>query len=123
MAGAAINLLICSAAAPRWGMVSVACATPASYAAMAALGAWQSNRVFPVPYEWRRLLHLGIQVTLLFGVDRWLATRGIAPLSATGVLSKAALLAALPIMLLATGFFRHGEMRALRSLATTRRSS
>ena len=54
-AGAVLNIAICIVAQARWGMVGVAFATPAAYALMSALGAWQANRVFPVPFEWRRL--------------------------------------------------------------------
>lgn len=115
-AGGFVNILICLVAAPRWGMVSVAWATPAAYALMSALGAWQSNRVFPVPYEWRRLAQIAVQVTVLFALDRWLQTSGPAASSLAGILLKCAVLLAFPIMLVATGFFRHGEMRALRSL-------
>lgn len=115
-AGAVLNLAVCIVAAPRWGMVSVAWATPASYALMAALGAWQANRVFPVPFEWRRLAFLGIVAAALFGVDQWIAARGVAPVSEVGLASKAGLVMALPALLLAIGFFRHGEMRALRSI-------
>ena len=114
-AGGLLNILICVVAAPRWGMVSVAWATPAAYALMSALGAWQSNRVFPVPYEWRRLAQIAVQVTVLFALDRWLASALPTSLLAS-VLLKCALLLAFPIMLVATGFFRHGEMRALRSM-------
>ena len=115
-AGAVLNLAICIVAAPRWGMVSVAWATPAAYALMAGLGAWQANRVFPVPFEWRRLLHLAAIVAALFTADRLIAAQGIAPLSAAGVAAKSALLAALPLLLLVSGFFAHGEMQALRAL-------
>jgi len=114
-AGGFVNLVICVLAAPRWGMVTVAWATPAAYALMSALGAWQSNRVFPVPYEWRRLGHLAVQVAVLFALDRWLQT-AVPPASVSGIMVKCALLAALPIMLLVTGFFRQGEMRALRAM-------
>ena len=120
-AGALLNIGICVVAAPRWGMVSVAWATPAAYALMAALGAWQANRVFPVPFEWRRLAHLGAIVVVLFGVDQWMASSGVAPLSVAGLASKTGLLVALPALLLASGFFRHGEMRALRAMLPSRR--
>jgi O-antigen/teichoic acid export membrane protein len=119
-AGAALNLAICIVAAPRWGMVSVAWATPAAYGVMAMLGAWQSNRVFPVPFEWGRLCVLGLICGALFAVDRTLAAHGVAPLSGTGLAAKSALFVALPALLVATGFFRHGEMRALRSLVARR---
>jgi O-antigen/teichoic acid export membrane protein len=115
-AGGLLNILICLVASPRWGMVSVAWATPAAYALMSALGAWQSNRVFPVPYEWRRLAQIAVQVTVLFALDRWLQASGLAASSLAGILLKCAVLLAFPIMLVATGFFRHGEMRALRSM-------
>jgi O-antigen/teichoic acid export membrane protein len=115
-AGAILNIAICIVAAPRWGMVSVAWATPAAYALMATLGARQSNRVFAVPFEWGRIARLGLLVALLFGIDRALAARGVPPLSAVGLASKAGLILALPAVLLATGFFRHGELRALRAL-------
>jgi len=115
-AGAVLNLSVCIVAAPRWGMVGVAWATPAAYALMAALGTWQSNRVFPVPFEWRRLAHLAIEVATLFAADRWIAGRGVQPLSVLGVASKLGLLALLPALLFATGFFRRGELRALQSM-------
>ena len=120
-AGALLNLVFCIVAAPRWGMVSVAWATPAAYALMAALGAWQANRVFPVPFEWGRIAQLGVYVAVLFTADRWLHASGVAPLSVAGLTSKLLLLLALPVLLLATGFFRHGEMRALRSMISARR--
>ncbi|MDB4951092.1 MAG: polysaccharide biosynthesis protein [Gemmatimonadetes bacterium] len=115
-AGAVLNLGICIFAESRWGMVGVAAATPAAYAVMAALGAWQSNRVYPVPYEWGRLLHLAAIVGGLYAADWWIASRGVAPLSAAGVGAKLALLAAMPALLFATRFFRHGEWAALRAM-------
>ena len=115
-AGAVLNIAMCIVAMSRWGMVGVAWATPASYALMAALGAWQSGRVYPVPFEWRRLAHLGVIVAALFAADRWIAARGVAPLSETGLLAKAAILLGLPALLFATRFFRHGELKVLRGL-------
>lgn len=113
--GGLLNVVLCLIAAPRWGMVSVAWATPAAYAIMSALGAWQSNRVFPVPYEWGRLAQLAVQVAVLFALDRGL-DRAMPLVSPSVILIKCALLLAFPIMLFVTGFFRHGEMRALRSM-------
>jgi len=95
----------------------VAWATPASYALMAALGAWQSGRVYPVPFEWRRLAHLAVIVGLLFAADRWIAAHGVSPLSRAGLLAKAVILLGLPILLFATRFFRHGELQVLRGLS------
>jgi O-antigen/teichoic acid export membrane protein len=115
-AGAALNIAICVVAQSRWGMVGVAWATPTAYALMAALGAWQSNRVFPVPFEWGRIAHLAVVIGALFALDRWVAATGVAPLSMPGLAEKAAVILALPALLLLTRFFRHGEWRAMRAM-------
>ena len=115
-AGAVLNIAMCIVAQTRWGMVGVAWATPAAYALMAGLGAWQSGRVYPVPFEWRRLAHLAVIVGLLFVADRWIAARGVPPLSASGLLAKTAILLGLPVLLFATRFFRRGELQVLRGL-------
>jgi O-antigen/teichoic acid export membrane protein len=113
-AGAAINLAICFFAA-RHSMVAVAWATPASYALMAALGAWLSGRVYPVPFEWGRLVHLGAIVGAIWAADWWLAGHGWSPTAWPTVGVKFALLAAFPLLLVATRFFRSGEWDVLRS--------
>jgi O-antigen/teichoic acid export membrane protein len=113
-AGAALNLGICILAAARWGMVGVAWATPIAYGLMAALGAWQSNRVYPVPFEWGRIAHLGAIVGVLFAADRWF-TSPLPQLAASTISIKVALVLALPTLLVVTRFFRAGEWRAIRS--------
>jgi O-antigen/teichoic acid export membrane protein len=126
-AGAAVNLAICVAVTSyRWPdaatmMVAVAWATPASYALMAALGAWQSNRVYPVPFEWMRLVHLGAIVGALFFVDRWLAGHGWSQTAGSTVGVKLLLLLAFPALLVVTRFFRGGEWSALRAALPGRR--
>ncbi|MBD0320601.1 MAG: lipopolysaccharide biosynthesis protein, partial [Gemmatimonadetes bacterium] len=122
-AGAAINLLICAVAARYGGMVAVAWATPASYGLMAALGARAANRVFPVPFEWLRLAHLGAIATAIFAADHWLLPRAIEPgtLASAGV--KLLLLLAFPALLVATRFFRAGERAVMRRLVPGRRST
>jgi len=122
-AGAVLNITMCIVAMSRWGMVGVAWATPAAYALMAALGAWQSGKVYPVPFEWRRIAHLAVIVGLLFAADRWIAARGVPPLSTTGLLAKVAILLALPALLFATRFFRRGELQVLRGLTRGRASA
>jgi O-antigen/teichoic acid export membrane protein len=119
-AGALVNLLVCVVAARHGGMVAVAWATPASYALMAGLGAWRSNRVFPVPFEWLRLAHLGSLAAALFAADHWLLPRLVDPASAAGVAAKLLLLLAFPALLFATRFFREGERAVLRKLVPGR---
>lgn len=43
-------------------------------------------------------------------------TSRVAPLSGAGLGTKLALTLALPLLLALTGFFRHGEWRALRAV-------
>jgi O-antigen/teichoic acid export membrane protein len=123
-AGAILNIAICVAAASRWGMVGVAWATPAAYALMAALGAWRSQRVFPVPFEWGRLTRLACIVAAIFAADRWITWAGVTPTSAAGLAAKLTLLLVFPVILVLTRFFRAGEWQAMRALlARLRRSA
>jgi len=115
-AGAALNIAICIVAESRWGMIGVAWATPASFALMASLGAWRANRVYPVPFEWGRIAHVGSVVLAIFVADRLVAAHGVDPLSASGLGIKLLLLFALPVALVMTGFFRRGEWAAVRAL-------
>jgi O-antigen/teichoic acid export membrane protein len=47
----ALNLLLI----PRYGMEGAAAATVAAYALMFVAMAWWGRRVYPVPYQWRRV--------------------------------------------------------------------
>jgi O-antigen/teichoic acid export membrane protein len=113
-AGAALNLGICILAGWHWGMVGVAWATPAAYALMTVLGARESQRVFPVPFEWERLFHIGAVAAVLFAVNWWIEVRGAGHLPAPGLSFKFLLLLGFPLLLWATGFFREHEWAALR---------
>jgi O-antigen/teichoic acid export membrane protein len=115
-AGGLINILICVVAS-RHSMVAVAWATPSSYALMAALGAWQNQKVYPVPFEWRRIAHLAGIVGVLFCVDRWFWAHGWEPVEGRSLLLKAALLLAFPVLLVLTRFFRAGEWSVMKRLA------
>ena len=116
-AGAALNVAVCLVAANHWGMVAVAWATPLSYCLMMVLGAWQSHRFYPVPYEWSRLVHVGLLVLGLFLADRLLAPVVTGGGIAAALAVKTGLVAAFPLLLWLTGFFRAGEWRALRRAA------
>jgi hypothetical protein len=89
---------------------------------MAALGAWRSNRVFPVPFEWGRLAHLAAIVGAIFAVDHWGLPRVVDPTSPAGAGAKLLLLLAFPALLLITRFFRAGEWAVLRRLVPRRRT-
>lgn len=119
-AGALINVLICIFASRHLGLIAVAAATPCSYILMAMLGAWQSNRVYPVPFEWLRLVHLAAVIGAIFAADRWLSHLGWQPLAGATLGVKVLLLLAYPALLFVTRFFRRGEWNAIRRVVLRR---
>ena len=104
---AAVNIALNLTLIPPYGMMGAAVATLVAYAVMFAGMAWWSNRIYPVPYQWRRVLTA--------------AAAGIA-LAVTGKLvggglPVAALLAlAYPVVLLPLGFYLPVERKRLRAL-------
>jgi O-antigen/teichoic acid export membrane protein len=107
---AVINFALCFALVPRYGMIGAGIATAASMAAMFGLMAVHAQRVYPVPYQWRRVaLAAGSAVALA------VAARALhVPLA-----GSIALTLAYPVILLPLGFYLPGERRRL--LAAGRR--
>lgn len=103
--GAVVNISANFLLIPRFGMMGAALATLVAYVAMAAVLYVMGRRVYPIPYEFGRLAHLGACLAALaFAFYR------LPPLMTVKVL----LLAALPLTLWATGFFDAAELSALR---------
>jgi O-antigen/teichoic acid export membrane protein len=104
----ALNLVL----VPPLGIVGAGLALVASYAVVLGLMYVFTQRLFPVPYEWGRLLRVVLTVAALVGIaELLLPTSG-----ADGLFIRAALFAAYPLVLLATGFFTPGERRQLARL-------
>jgi O-antigen/teichoic acid export membrane protein len=105
---ALVNVALNLALIPRYGMMGAAVATIAAYALLFLSMAWWANRVFPMPYQVRRVATaLGAGVALLV-LGRMLE----APLA--GAL---ALAAAYPLVLLLLGFAEPRERAWLRRRA------
>ena len=110
MAGALVviagNLLMI----PRWGLTGAALATPAAYMTMAGLLFLLGRRVYPIPYEYRRLVHVAacLAVTVLIC---WFWGRPIVPFARLPI--RLGMLALFPILLLITGFFNAEELAKL----------
>lgn len=103
-AAAAVNVALNLLLIPRYGMMGAAVATIAAYTTMFAGMAWWARRVYPVPYQWRR-------VTIAAGTGVALAIAGKA---VGGGLPVAATLAAVyPLVLLPLGFYLPAERRAI----------
>lgn len=104
-AAAALNVGLNVALIPRYGMEGAAAATVASYALMFAAMTWWSQRIYPVPYQWRR-------VATALGAAAGLTALG--KLLDVPLAVALLLVAAYPAALLALGFTRPAALARLR---------
>jgi O-antigen/teichoic acid export membrane protein len=109
-AAAVINFALCFALVPPYGMIGAGIATAASMAAMFGLMAVHAQRVYPVPYQWRRVAIVGASAIALAALGRSLHL----PLAPSVVLALG-----YPLILLPLGFYLPAERRRL--LAAGRR--
>ena len=95
----ALNLILI----PRYGIMGAAAATVAAYVVMFLAMTWYAQRVFPVPYQWRRVLSAaGAAVGLLLLGE-----------AVGGLAAAVALTFAYPLALLLLGFFLPEERARL----------
>src|SRR3954447_8065794 len=97
----ALNLLL----VPPLGIVGAGLALVASYLVVLGLMYVFTQRLFPAPYEWGRLLRVVLTVAALVALAELLVPTS----GAAGLLLRAVLFAAYPLLLFATGFFTPGE--------------
>jgi O-antigen/teichoic acid export membrane protein len=108
VANVALNLLL----VPPLGIVGAGLALVASYVVVLGLMYAFTQRLFPVPYEWGRLVRVVLTVAALVGLAELLVPTS----GALGLLLRALLFAAYPLLLFGTGFFTQGERRWLARL-------
>jgi O-antigen/teichoic acid export membrane protein len=113
VAGAGVNIVLNLVLVPRYGMEGAAAATVVAYIVLAGGMAWLAQRLYPVPYEWRRLTLAVAVGAALYAAGRLLDV----PLA--GAL---ALAAAYPVVLGVLGFYQPAERRRLVTLAARIRS-
>ena len=106
-AAALVNVALNLALIPPYGMMGAAVATVAAYATMAVGMAWWSQRIYPVPYQWRRvgIAALGAVVLVVAG-----------KLLDAGLAAAVALTLAYPLALLVLGFTTQAERSRVRGL-------
>jgi O-antigen/teichoic acid export membrane protein len=103
IANVALNILL----VPEYGMEGAAAAAVVSFAMLFAGMALHAQRVYPVPYQWRR-----VATALAAGVALVIAARALeAPLWVSILLVPA-----YPVALLALGFYLPAERSRLRAL-------
>jgi O-antigen/teichoic acid export membrane protein len=112
-AGLVVNVVLLVALVGPLGIAGAGVALTGAYVAMVAVMHALTRRLFPVPFQWRRLAHV---VVVAGGVT--VAGELALPTSGVGaLLARAGALAAIPVLLGATGFFGRDERARLRALA------
>ena len=110
-AAAVLNVALNLALIPPYGMMGAAIATVAAYTLMFAGMAWWSQRVYPVPYQWRR-------AATAVGAAGALVVAG--KLLDAGLPLAVGLSAAYPLALGLLGFYLPAERARLRRLVARR---
>lgn len=107
-----VNVILNLVLVPPLGIVGAGLALVASYLMVLGLMYSFTQRLFPVPYEWGRLLRVVLTVAILVGAAELLVpTEG-----GLGLLLRLLLFAAYPLALYLGGFFTAGERRWLARL-------
>jgi O-antigen/teichoic acid export membrane protein len=104
-AAAVVNIALNFALIPPYGMIGAAISTAAAYVAMFIGMTVNSQRVWPVPYQWRRVLTLSLVAVGLLVLGKVLS----APLPLA-----IALCLVYPFVLLPLRFYLPAELRRLR---------
>jgi O-antigen/teichoic acid export membrane protein len=118
LVGLAVNVALLFALVPSLGITGAGLALCGAYLAMLVAMHLLTRRAFAVDFEWGRIIHLTVVFgALAVGGELLAPTRG-----AIGLLIRLALVAAMPVVLVLTGFFHDQELAGLRSaVATIRR--
>jgi O-antigen/teichoic acid export membrane protein len=112
LTGLVANVALLALLVPRYGIAGAGVALCGAYAAMLVAIHLLVRRAFTVAFEWRRLAHAAVVIGgAAVAGDLVLPTSG-----AAGLLSRAAVFAAIPGALLATSFAHRQELAAARAL-------
>jgi O-antigen/teichoic acid export membrane protein len=118
LAGLAANLVLLALLIPPLGITGAGIALCGAYVVMLVVMHLLTRRAFAVAFEWGRLARLVVVFAGMAAAgELLLPTRG-----AVGLLSRAAVVLAMPGALAATGFFHAQELAWLRALAARARS-
>jgi O-antigen/teichoic acid export membrane protein len=119
LAGLIANVILLLVLVPGLGIAGAGIALCGAYVVMIAVMHLLTRRAFAAAFEWRRLIQLAVVLGGMAAAgELLLPTHG-----AVGFLTRAAVLAAMPLVLLATGFAHRQELaqaQILLSRATRR---
>ena len=114
LAGLAVNVVLLLVLVPGLGIAGAGIALCGAYVVMIAVMHLLTRRAFAAAFEWRRLVQLALVLGGMAAAgDLLLPTHG-----AVGFLARAAVLAAIPAVLLGTGFAHRQELEQARLLLT-----
>jgi O-antigen/teichoic acid export membrane protein len=109
---AAVTIVANMILIPRYGMLGAAYANVVAYAALAGVTGVFSWRVYPIHYEWSRLLRIGVAGGVSYIVAVWSVPSWMHPFEALLVGGSVTVPAYL-LSLYVTGFFHVGELQRL----------
>ena len=104
---AIVNVTLNLVLIPPYGMMGAAIATVAAYTVMFAGMAWWAQRIFPCPYQWRRVLTAAAAGIALASVGKLLGA---------GLPLCIVLTLIYPLALLPLGFYLPNERKRMRAL-------
>ncbi len=114
LAGLVVNVVLLLVLVPGLGIAGAGIALCGAYVVMIAVMHLLTRRAFAAAFEWRRLVQLALVLGGMAAAgDLLLPTHG-----AVGFLARAAVLAAIPAVLLGTGFAHRQELEQARLLLT-----
>jgi O-antigen/teichoic acid export membrane protein len=112
LAGLVANVVLLLVLVPGLGIAGAGIALCGAYVVMIAVMHLLTRQAFTAAFEWRRLVQLAVVLGGMAAAgDVLLPTHGV-----VGFLSRAAVLGAMPGVLLATGFAHRKELEQARSL-------
>ena len=115
--GAAVNIALCLILVPRFGIVGAAWANAAAYGVQAVFAFGLSQRFYPIPYEYGRIMRALGAAAVAYG-----AAGALPPMAApVGALLRGSMvIAVMGGLLLMTRFFNAAELQALNALRRRR---
>ena len=107
-AAAVLNVTLNLILIPKYGMIGAAVATIGAYGTLFVAMAWRAQRIYPVPYQWRR-----VATAFATAIALTILGRTLDPPLAAAI----AIVAVYPLVLLPLGFYLPEERRRIRALA------
>jgi len=110
--GLVVNMILLLVLVPTWGIAGAGVALCGAYVVMIGVMHLLTRRAFAASFEWRRLAQLAVVLGgMAVAGEELLPTSGF-----VGLVTRAAVLAAMPLVLLATGFTHSEEREQARVL-------